>query len=118
MTRTSPIGWFLAVAVAGCVRTTTDSYTDPAYTLNAGYQTIVVIAKGMGLHETMQAEDALAAALTKKRLTALRGIDVIPPTRKFSAAGRLEAIRNSGADAILVITTTEKSTREYITPAT
>ena len=75
-----------AVLLSACVTTDMSSYVDPEYE-SSGYQvrTVVVRALGAGLKETQEAETGLVEKFKSYGIDAVKFIDIVPPTREYSA---------------------------------
>lgn len=111
----------LAVAVlAGCgPRTKISSFVDPAYRGDGRhFSSVAVFASGVGLEEQQIIEDSVVAAFAAHEIRALRGMDVIPPTRSYSDEEWADLVRATGVEALLFFAVGGKDTTETYIPPT
>lgn len=93
------------------------SFVDPSYRDAARFSSVVVVTFGMGLDERQAAEDSAVDSFKSHNVRALRGMDVIPPTRNLSGAQMAELIRAANVETVLVLSVGQKGeTQTYIPP--
>ncbi len=104
------------VLLGACVAVTpVASYRDPDAV--KGYGSVMVLARQMSLAERQAAEAAVVEALTRRRVTVIKGLDRLPPTRDYAPGDAENAARGAGAETLLTITRTEGERRtEYVQP--
>lgn len=108
----------LVLLVAACVITKTTSFVDPAYRNAPAYRSVIVVAVGMGLEDSIKAENELSTAFGARGVTVYRGIDLVPPTRNLSDAERATIFESSGAEAVLIFATRSESVNQSYVPPT
>ncbi len=113
--------FFLAAALlAGCVpRTEMTSFVDPAFRgAGPSFSSVVVFAAGIGLEERQIIEDSVVEAFAVHKVRALRGVDVIPPTRDYTDAEWAGQVLAAGVEAVLFIGVGGKDVTETYVPPT
>lgn len=90
-------------AVAACARTEMTSYVDPSYRSGTKFSSVIVVGVNMSLEEKQVAENAAAGAFRQHGAMALRGVDVIPPTRNYTDEQISQLLIETGAESILIL---------------
>ncbi len=100
-----------ALLLVGCAHTKVSSYKAQAAD-DATCTTTMVLGKiGRIEHQTML-EDAFIAKLEERKIRAIRGIDVIPPTESQSPENVVNAFARSSADCMILISLREGTISE------
>lgn len=107
-----------ATLTANCTSTEITSYVDPVYRTGGYFSSVAVFADGVGLKERQIIEDEVTARFEKEGVFALRGIDIIPPTRKPTAKEWANLVIASGAETVLMINGASKDTHQTYIPPT
>lgn len=109
----------VALCVVGCCPTVRiTSFIDPDFP-NPGYSRIVPYAAVDNFEWRQALEGPIVERLLQRGLTAYRGADVLPPTRKWEPETEMAALRAAKADACLRISVADVSVHEsYIPPKT
>jgi hypothetical protein len=92
--------------LTGCVSTSISSYRDPAYT-EKSYASFVVVAGFFQIGNQSYLESELVEELSERGIEAFRGIDILPPTRDLGPEEITQALRGSGAEAVLFVELTD-----------
>ena len=100
----------------GCATTQMSTYKDPKYT-EKSYTSFLVMSNFSDLENKAYFESKMKEELASLGLSAQRGIDIILPTREYSDAQFAQAVKASGAQALLSVTLTNAySTSTYVPP--
>ena len=92
------------------------TYKDPKYS-DKQYSSFLVLSNFSDLEIRVYFENKLKEELDELGLSTQRGIDIILPTREYSDAQFAQAVKASGAQALLTVTLTNAySTSTYIPP--
>ncbi len=108
----------LVVMLAGCAQQTATkgkSFIDPAWN-GARVTSILIEVQQADLQERDAIERASVAALNEAGIRAVPSIDVFLPTRTYTAAERKKLARDTGVDAILIVTPTGRAIDRTYTP--
>lgn len=115
MTRRIVLAAILLLA-NGCARTDLTSYTDPSYR-TARFSSVMVLELGMSLTEEAAVEMAAVKKLADAGVSARRGLDAVPPTRRTSDLQMTDQVIQSGADAVLLVVPGDKGhSSTYVPP--
>jgi hypothetical protein len=88
-----------------CVaRTNVTSFVDPAYRQADSFSSVAVFALGVGLEERQTIEGTVVQRFAGHDVRAVRGIDLVPPTRQVTSEEWTHEVLASGADTVLIIT--------------
>jgi len=101
-------------ALVGCASTSTSSYRDPAFA-RTSYRRVVVMASGVQLGTRQEIERRLASELRGKRIEAVEGMGLFPPTREFSQEETMAALRERGFDGLLFVERVESGSTSHVT---
>ena len=110
-------GVLLCVLLAGCTFSNVASYVDKGSDVRP-FKHLIVVAGNLPLGERQAAEQKMASVLQKAGLQATLGTDVMPPTRLNDQAYINQQIAASGADGILQLYQTDRSSRTAYVPPT
>ena len=102
-----------------CVaRTSVTSFVDPAYRQDHNFSSVAVFASGVGLEERQTIEDTVAQRFADHGVRAIRGIDIVPPTRQVTDKEWTQDVVASGADTVLIISKTGQGVSHAYIPQT
>jgi hypothetical protein len=106
------------IMLLACVaRTSVTSFVDPAYRDTQTFSSVAVFALGVGLEERQIIEGTVAQRLADHGVRAVRGIDLVPPTRQVTEEEWSHEILASGADTLLLIAKVGQDvTHVYVPP--
>lgn len=110
----------LVLVLGACVvaRTEVTSFKDPAYSEKPQFSSVIVFTTGMALDEKTAVETAAVQAFSDRGARALRGMDVVPPTRQLGDAELIETVLATGVQTVLVVSAGGKGHEEtYVPPA-
>ena len=114
--------WLVLVAatmlLACTARTSITSFVDPAYRQTHTFPSVAVFAMGVGLEERQTIEDTVAQRFADHGVRAIRGIDVVPPTRQVTDKEWTQDVLASGADTVLIISKTGQGVSHAYVPQT
>lgn len=109
----------LLFPLTACVTSKTTGYVDPAYSSGVfQIKKVVVGVNGGGLEQTDLAETGIAQKLSDLGVEAIRYIDIVPPTRNYSASEAFKIIGDSGADSFLIVSIEDVSSIQSYIPQT
>jgi len=110
----------LAFALTACgpaTQTRGVSYIDPDYR-DRRFESVVVEADKDNLQERTALEHAAVKELRERGIDAVASLDLVPPTRTYSAAKLRSVLRASGKQALLTIATSDKRlVEDYVPPS-
>ncbi|QYY35928.1 hypothetical protein [Ruficoccus sp. ZRK36] len=92
--------------LTGCTSTSISSYRDPAYA-QTSYSSFVIVAGLPRVSAQGYLESELARLLSERGIDAIRGVDILPPTREYDPESITQALRESGAEAVLLVELSE-----------
>ena len=104
------------LVVSGCASTDITSFTDPGYGRSGKFASVMVIGDRMSLKERQLAEGAMVAQFLAIGVSALRGIDYIPPTRELTEKAIVQAVQKSRVETILWLALIDQSTEQSYVP--
>ena len=108
-----------ASVLAACTaRTSVTSFIDPAYRQTQTFSSVAVFAVGVDLEEQQTIEDTVAQRFAEHNVRAIRGIDLVPPTRRVTKEEWTQDILASGADTVLIISKTGQGVSHAYVPQT
>ena len=88
--------------LSGCVNSKVTSFTDPEY-LSTKYHHPIVWAMTKPIDAQQGIENEIVNNFKKAGVTAIRGIDVFPPTKKLTEEAMKSALLKSEGDSLLII---------------
>lgn len=94
------------------------SFVDPAYRQDQSFSSVAVFAPGARLDERTAIETAAADAFASHQVRAVRGIDLIPPTREMTEEEWANQVIGSGVDTVLFIAKGEHGISQAYVPQT
>lgn len=104
------------ILLCGCATTQMSTYKDPKYA-EKEYASFVVMSNFSDIENKAYFESRIQEELSQIGLTATRGIDIILPTREYNENQFAQALRASGAQALLHVSLTNSySTSTYVPP--
>lgn len=108
----------ILIAATGCVRTNLTSYSDPS--LSSGYRLgkVMVFAGELPLDERAAVETKFVEQFASEKVQAVRGMDVLPPTRQFTQEEVGQVVQREGVDSVLMMVGYSKSTSSTYVPPT
>jgi hypothetical protein len=118
MTKTaSSILIALSVGIFGCstTNTTIRSFTDPAYR-STRFGRVLILAQMPDLEWRGLVESSLVAALRNQGVSAIEGMELIPPTRTLTDVDKMEILRRNHVDSYLVINVGALERQIYVPP--
>lgn len=90
---------------------------DPNYKGRFQTKKVVIGGVGMSISEQKELEDTFEKSLVKYNVQILRGLELFPPTRKYSYDEKEKIITNKGADALLIVSVDNRAiSQTYIPP--
>lgn len=102
------------IPLCSCATTRTFGYLDPDYQNNYKISQIIVSFKGVTLDEVFKLEDQMIQKLSAYNVKVIKYTEIIPPTKNYTDDERLNKIRESGADTLLVIDVARDSVSTYV----
>ena len=109
----------IVAVLLGCVaRTDMTSFVDPAYRDGRNYSSVVIFAYGVPLEEQQVIEGAVVERFQLREVRALRGVDVVPPTRQVPIEEWGPYVEKSNVETVLIITAGGKDTSQTYVPPT
>lgn len=108
----------LVFITSGCVSSDISSFTDPDYRGSPRFDSVMVFADRMGLEERRRTEDQIVQSLSSQGVAGYRSIDYAPPTRGDAFDQIADAMRRTGADALLIVGLVDQYTDESYRPPT
>jgi hypothetical protein len=118
MVRISVLATATVMLLACAPRTSMTSFVDPAYRQAPSFSSVAVFAPDAGLDERVTIETAAADAFTSHQVRAVRGIDLIPPTRQITKEEWANQVIGSGVDTVLFIAKGGQGTSQAYVPQT
>ena len=103
--------------IVGCASSKLTSYTDPEF-INKHYKTFVVDYLINDLNRKRHAETEVVRLLKEKGIKAYMGLQIFPPTRKYTGEEAAKIIVNTGAEGYITIALTNEFTTTTYTPRT
>ncbi len=103
--------------LSGCASSTLTSYIDPDFR-NKHYKSLVIEYLSSDLDRKQYVENEIARLLKEKGIKTFKGIQLFPPTRKFSHEEAAKIIVGTGADGYVTITLTNAYTSSSYVPPT
>jgi hypothetical protein len=107
----------LALALAGCVSTTTTGFVDPQYR-SYKVSSVVVRAKGATMEEAFAAEQKFAEKFDAHNIKVIKFTDLAPPTRNYTVEQEARLLKKSGADSIFTVYVAGRDSIERYVPPT
>jgi hypothetical protein len=107
-----------ALLLACVARTSVTSFVDPAYRQARSFSSVAVFALGVGLEERQTIENTVAQRLADHGVRAIRGIDLVPPTRQVTEEEWTHDVLASGAETVLIISKTGQGVSHAYIPQT
>jgi hypothetical protein len=107
-----------ALLLACVARTNVTSFVDPAYRETHTFLSVAVFALGVGLEERQTIEGTVAQRFAEHGIRALRGIDLVPPTRQVTEEEWSRAVVASAADTLLLIAKVGQDVSHVYVPPT
>ena len=104
--------------LACTARTSITSFVDPAYRQPHTSSSVAVFAMGVGLEERETIEDTVAQRFADHGVRAIRGVDVVPPTRQVTDEEWTHEVVASGVDTVLIISKTGQGVSQAYIPQT
>ncbi len=99
----------------GCASTSISDYTDPSYADTTFYSVAIWWAKSDDLEWRQDLETKMQQRVQSHTgASAIRVIDVAPPTRGFSVAEIYQLLQGANVDAAIVIVFTDKGVRQSV----
>lgn len=93
--------------LCSCVTTSLSSYTDPAFT-GATFESLVIWADTSDLEWRQDLEAGMQErVVTKTGATAIRMMDIAPPTRDYDLTEMFQLMRGADTDAVIVVELTD-----------
>lgn len=102
------------IPLCSCATTRTYGYLDPDYQNNYKVSKIIVSFKGVTLDEVFKLEDQMVQKLSAYNVKVIKYTDIIPPTKNYTDDEWINKIKETGADALLVINVSRDSVSTYV----
>lgn len=103
----------LSFVLSGCTKTRLTKVHDPDY-VGRTFATPVVVAETSDLRMRQLLEDALANELTHRGISVRTSLQLLPPTRDYTAEERLAVLRQAGVDSVIVVAGESGVTEVYV----
>ena len=101
--------------LGGCVPTAIKSFVDPEFR-GSTFERLLVVGQYPHLDETAAAESDFGRDLARHGVTALRGLDLMPPTRTFDQDQVFRIAREQRVQGVLLVRRTSIHEREVWVP--
>jgi len=109
------IAMALMLAGLGCATTNIESVKDPAANGKV-YNNFLISGNFNDLGERKTAEIAFASAFSDQGISAVPSINVLLPTRNYSAEEASKIVKDQGFDAVLNVTLTKEYVDQSVVP--
>lgn len=106
----------LCLVLAGCAQAKVSGYTDNTYK-GQRYTSAIVLAADVPALIREDAESYAAKLLEKHGVRAIKSVDILPPTRKYSEQEISDIVARTGAETTLAINMTAAGYTTYQTPS-
>ena len=107
-------GLLCLLLLQGCASTSISDYTDPSY-VDVTFYSVAIWAKSDDLEWRQDLETKMQQRVQSHTgASAIRVIDVAPPTRGFSVAEIYQLLQGANVDAAIVIVFTDKGVRQSV----
>jgi hypothetical protein len=116
ITRALRILLLLVLVPLACTNTRITRIQDPDY-VGAGFSFPAVYADIVDLGQRQLVEEAMVAELDRAGVRARATIHLVPPTREYVPEERLDILRRTGIDALIVIAAESGVTLHYVPPS-
>ena len=103
----------IVFALSGCVTTKTSSFVDPEYA-HERHSRPIVWGKIAPLNDRQLLEGSIVSAFKDRKINAIKGTDVFPPTRDVTNEFITNALLESEGDSLLVVSLKEGSGIYYM----
>lgn len=108
----------VGLVATSCASTEMSTYVDPAYRSGSRFASVIILGTGMALDERQMVEEVAVRAFQSHGVLALRGTEVLPPTRQYTDKEVVNAIVRTGVETVLVLGAGAKDVSEtYVPPS-
>jgi len=106
----------VTLSLSGCASSSISSFADREILPTIGYSSVIISASNFPLGERQAVEAVMVQAFADFGVMAIPGTSITPPTGRLSPREIDQRITASGADSILLIYETDRTTTESYVP--